>query len=475
MGRILVVDDEETAREELGEALRDAGHTVTGVGDAEAARRCLERESFDVCISDIRLPGADGISLLREIKAQSPGTAVLLITAYGELRTSVEALRLGAVDYIIKPVLFDDILVKVAAAIEHRSLSLEVAALRRRLAVGRGSTRLVGDCPAMRDLKGLVTRLAACDCNVLITGESGTGKELVAQSIHAAGRHAGEPFVAVNCGAISPGLLESELFGHVEGAFTGATETKEGLFTAAREGTLFLDEIGDMPLALQVKILRAVDAREVQPVGSVHRIPVRARLIAATNRDLPAEVRAKRFREDLFYRLSVVEVHCPPLRERQDDLPQLVSHLLARLNGELRMTFVGVAPEAMRRLKAYAWPGNVRELANVLERAMLVAKDHQLIGVEDLPLAIQDAGEDELDLGVDLRAATRRFELRYIERMIRACDGDKREAARHLGIGLSSLYRKQEAGERPSPSLAPSPTPGASPPAPPPSPDDPSP
>ncbi len=451
LGRVLVVDDEETAREELCEALRDAGYAVDSAGDAESALPRLQGASYDVCISDIRLPGSDGIALLREVKTQSPETSVLLITAYGELVTALEAMRSGAADYLLKPILFCEIVRKVAAVIEQRRLAVEVATLRRRLAGCVGSHRLVGDGPAMQAVKDLIAKVGRTGCNVLITGESGTGKELIAETIHASGDHARSPFVPVNCGAISPGLLESELFGHVKGAFTGAVDSKEGLFAAAGDGTIFLDEIGDMPIELQVKLLRVVDSREIQPVGSVRRVPTRARVVAATNKDLAAEVAAGRFREDLFYRLSVVEICCPPLRERREDIPLLVEHLVAKLNGELRRSFAGVDRRAMQMLVGHCWKGNVRELANVLERAMIVSAGDQLILPEDLPQVLREPVGLVPEACVDLREATRRFELAHIDRVVAQCGGDKREAARLLGIGLSSLYRKhtENGSERP--------------------------
>jgi two-component system response regulator PilR (NtrC family) len=440
--RILVVDDEETAREELAEAIRDAGMEVA---TAENGRRGLElagEMAFDVCVTDIRMPEMDGIELLERLRRTSPKTLTIILTAYGALETALAALRTGAADYILKPVIFDDLLHKIRRLLEHRDLEMQVQSLRRTLEGQQIGQSLIGESPSLHRIKKLIAKVGPTRSSALITGESGTGKELVAQAIHAADEQAGrQPFVPFNCAAIPESLVESELFGHVRGAFTGATSTKEGLLRSAGEGSIFLDEVGEMPLAVQAKLLRALDSREIRPLGSVRRVPINARIIAATNKDLTREIEEKRFREDLYYRLAVVEIDVPPLRERKEDLPTLIDHFVVQHGRKLHRTITGVSPRALDILLSHDWPGNVRELANVIERGVILAEGPVIQHV-DLPRGLAARAKEDPVAVTDLRRSTRRFERAHIESVVLACSGDKKEAARRLGISLASLYRK---------------------------------
>ena len=468
--RILVVDDEPAIRAELEEALQESGFTTASAGDGRAAAALARQQAFDLCVSDIRMPVETGIDLLRQLSSDSPETMVMLMTAHGELATAVEALRLGAVDYLLKPFRNEELLAKVRRLADHRRLIVENRNLRRlvELAAARDGT-IVGDGPAMRRVHAIVERVASLPTHVLITGESGTGKDLVARAIHARGSRASAPFVPINCAAIPEPLLESELFGHVRGAFTGALDNKEGLLRTAGDGTIFLDELGDMPLALQVKLLRAIESREIQPVGSTRRVQIDARIVAATHRDLRAEAAAGRFREDLYYRLAVVELRVPPLRERRDDIPALAQHFLHRYARELGCDVAAIDAAAMDLLVAHDWRGNVRELSNAIERAVIFCSGRS-VTVDDLPDALRDGtnaaeavhdagheaggvasdgvapdGEPAAAVGddaLDLRTATAAFEREHILQVIAQCGGNKRRAARLLGLGVTSLYRK---------------------------------
>lgn len=448
VAHVLVVDDEETVREELCEALRESGYEATGAGDGlTAAKAALER-SYDVCISDIRMPGLDGIGLLKKLGEQSPETMVIMITAYGDLQTAIEAIRLGATDYVLKPLLFEDILSKVARLVEHRRLAHEVRTLRRTASDGvSGLGQMVGESAAMKSIASLIKKVAPTRSNVLITGPSGTGKELIARAIHESSDRASAPFVPINCAAIPETLLEGELFGHVKGSFTGATSNKEGLLKTADEGTIFLDELGELPMSIQAKLLRAIESREIQPVGSVRRVPISARLIAATNKNLEKEIEAGRFREDLFYRMAVVEVPVPPLSERREDIPALVQHFVRKYSRELHRECAGVEPDALAVLMGYEWRGNIRELENTIERAMILA-DGDRIRLEDLPEMIKNSAPIDPDRCLDLAQATHQFEQQHICRVIDSCGGDKRLAASRLGVSLSSLYRKLDLSGR---------------------------
>ncbi|MFO0985096.1 MAG: sigma-54 dependent transcriptional regulator [Planctomycetota bacterium] len=438
--RVLVVDDEPAIRAQLEESLQEAGYETAGASDgAEAAKLALER-SFDLCLSDIRMPAMGGIELLKRLGDTSPETMFILMTAFAGVDTAIEALRLGAVDYLLKPFKHEELIAKVKRLAEHRRLVLENRNLRRTLEAGAPSGIIAGS-PAMKRVLETVDQIASLPSNVLITGESGTGKDLVARAIHERGSRARLPFVPINCAAIPEALLESELFGHTKGAFTGAVENKEGLLKTAAEGTIFLDELGDMPLSIQAKLLRAVESREIHPVGSTRRIQIQARILAATNRDLRAEAAAGRFREDLYYRLAVVEIHVPPLRERREDIPLLANHFVETYARELGRDVRGIDRDALRQLAGHEWRGNVRELSNAIERAVIFAAKQQLAAT-DLPDPVRAAAPRDAEYSQNLREATADFERAHILRVIEQCGGNKRKAARLLGLGVTSLYRK---------------------------------
>jgi two-component system response regulator PilR (NtrC family) len=438
---ILVADDEPGVRESLAEVLRDAGYTVRTAADGAAALAALDEQEFSVVVTDLRMPGADGLSVLRRAHDVSPQTVVLVMTAHGSVETAVEALRVGAADYLLKPVVFEDMLAKVERALEHRQVAWQAQMLRRQVDAHYDVEGLVGTSAAMREVHELIKKVAPTQSTVLITGESGTGKEVVARAIHALSAVAGRIFLPVNCAAIPENLLESQLFGHVRGAFTGAVTAQEGLFARARGGTIFLDEIGDMPLGLQSKLLRAIEAKEILPVGATQPITVDVRLIAASNRDLEHMANEGQFREDLYYRLNVINVQLPPLRERREDIPSLVEYLIRRHNRDMKRVYRGADHGTMKVLMAQPWKGNVRELDNVIEHAMILGGG-EWITPQDLPRALRDRDDALPPVGDDLREALRAYERMHIEGVLRRCDNDKRQAADRLGLSLSSLYRK---------------------------------
>ncbi len=437
---ILLADDEATFRETFAKVLEEEGMIVTAVGDGKAAIDAVMKHSYAVAILDIQMPGANGIKVLREIARIRPETRVIMITAYGTVEMAVEAIKLGACDYVMKPVMFDDVLAKIRQHLKYVELQRENTELKRELDQEFDINRIIGRSRPMQKVFEMIRKVAGTRSNVLITGESGTGKELVARAIHSLGSENPKRFIAVNCGAIPENLLESELFGHKKGSFTSAYEDKKGLFESARNGTLFLDEIGHMALNCQVKLLRAVEHRQIMPVGSTEPIDIDLRMIAATNRDLLDEINEGRFREDLYYRMNVVGIHLPPLRERKEDIPLLVEHFVAKYNAEMGKNCTGVTDEVMRMLVSYEWKGNIREMQNVIERAVIFAEE-DVIRPADIGLMGSKVVslEQESD---NLQQAIRSFERQQIVRILNKHDGNKAEAASALGIGLSSLYRK---------------------------------
>jgi two-component system response regulator PilR (NtrC family) len=438
---ILIADDEPGVRESIAEVLRDAGHVVETAPDGSAALAALEQHDFAIVITDLRMPGADGLTVLRRTREIAPQAVVLVMTAHGSVDTAVEALRAGASDYILKPVLFDDLLAKVQRLLEYRQLAWQAQQLRHEVEGGYDFEQLVGKSALMREVFHLLRKVAPTGSTVLITGESGTGKEIVARAVHHFSQVANRIFLPVNCAAIPESLLESQLFGHVRGAFTGAVTSQEGLFARARGGTIFLDEIGDMPIGLQSKLLRAIEAKEILPVGATQPITVDVRVLAASNRDLRKCADEGTFREDLYYRLNVVEIHLPPLRDRREDIPSLVEHLVRRHNRELKRSYRGVDNATLKLLVSLPWKGNVRELDNVIEHAMILGNG-EWITVEDLPRTVREANATLPPVGDDLREALRAYERIHIETVLRRTGGDKRQAADLLGVSLSSLYRK---------------------------------
>jgi DNA-binding NtrC family response regulator len=436
---LLVVDDEPLIRESLAEFLTQEGFAVTACGCAEEALVRARQTCFDVALCDVQLPGMDGLELLDRLLKISPETSVLLITAYGTVESAVAAFQRGAHGYLMKPILLDEVLAKIRRLLEYRSLARDNQWLRRELNRTQQADFVVGHSPAMKRVMTIVRKVAPTPSTVLLVGESGTGKELLALAIHRHAANAAGRFLAVNCAAIPNDLLENQLFGHRKGAFTGADRDQAGVFVHAAGGTVFLDEIGELPSATQAKLLRAIEQKEVLPVGANEPVAVEARILAATNKNLAREVEAGRFREDLYYRLNVVTITLPPLRERREDIPELVEHLLARHARTLNKRLTGVSHEAMQILLACPWRGNIRELDNALQRAAILGEG-PLLTPEDLPPDLAPRTDDP-NLVDDLGEAVRRFEKLHIERILRRCP-DKKEAARRLGVGLSSLYRR---------------------------------
>ncbi len=442
-GAILVAEDEAAIRESLTEVLKDEGYAVTAAADGTAAFSALDGQEFDLVISDLRMPGADGLAVLTHTREVAPQTLVLLMTAHATVETAIEALQRGAQDYLLKPLNFDDVLHKIDHLLRHRQVAWENQLLRGQVARLWDFDNLIGRSLAMREVMHLVQRVAPTKSTVLITGESGAGKEVVARAIHHFSEQRDRIFLPVNCGAIPEHLLESQLFGHLRGSFTGAVNNQEGLFARARGGTIFLDEIGDLPLGLQVKLLRAIEQKEILPVGATTPSKVDVRILAATNLHLAKAVEEGKFREDLYYRLNVVGIEIPPLRERREDIPPLVEHFVRMHNRELKRSFKGVDGTTMKILLSSAWKGNVRELDNVIEHAMILGEG-DWITAADLPRAMKADATIPIAPSDDLREALRSYEKAHIQAVLSKVDQDKKTAAEVLGVSLSSLYRKIE-------------------------------
>ena len=449
--RILVVDDERSMQEFLEIFLRGEGYEVTTAGDVAAARALIESDEFDVVITDIQMPGGSGLDLLHAARDASPDAMVIMITAYASTETAIAAMKDGAYDYLTKPFRVDEIRLVVEKALEKKSLSRENRRLRTELRSRSRSRRVIGNSAAMQRVFDLVSQVADSRANVLVTGESGTGKEMIARAIHEMSERRDGPFIVVNCAAIPENLLESELFGHVRGAFTGALHNKEGLFELADGGTLFLDEVGDLPLPLQVKVLRAIQEKSFRRVGGTHDQKVDARIVSATNRRLEEEVAGARFREDLYYRLNVIEIPLPPLRERKDDVALLVDHFIEKYARELGKDVKGMSDEALAKVLAYRFPGNVRELENVIERAAALTRG-PVIQVESLPRSLLEREEPEPAAripreGVHLDRLMEEYERSLILEALRPAGGVKKKAAKLLGISFRSLrYRLEKLG-----------------------------
>ncbi|NOX38651.1 MAG: sigma-54-dependent Fis family transcriptional regulator [Calditrichaeota bacterium] len=439
--RILIVDDEKTIRDTLSTVLEEEGFQTDVAESGEVALQKIQERDFDLVITDLRMPGMGGLELLEKIKLMAPQTSVMIITAYGSLESAIQALRLGAYDYIVKPLDFDDVLLRIKRLMEHRELVQENKILREAVEEKYSFSNIIGESPAMKRVYRMIQKVSRTKGNVLITGKSGTGKELVARAIHFNSPRKNKPFVAINCGAIVDTLMESELFGHKKGAFTGATQDKDGYFKVADGGTLFLDEVGEIPLHLQVKLLRAIETGEITPVGATEPIHVDVRIIAATNRDLAREVEKGTFREDLYYRLNVIEIKLPSLSERKEDIPLLVHHFIEKYNRELNRHIRGVDNETMKILMNYEWKGEIRELENVIERALILAEG-DIITPQDLPANLVRDAQYLEDTPTTLKQAMAQFEKEHIRKILRETGGDKEKAAQLLGIGLSSLYRK---------------------------------
>jgi DNA-binding NtrC family response regulator len=449
-GTILVADDDAVARDLLVEALRKEGYQVEAVADGAQAIERGRQKRFDVVLTDIRMGSVDGLEVLREFKQLSPDTPIVLLTAFGSMEGAIEAIKQGAYDYLAKPFKKEEIKLVVRRSLDHARLVRENARFREELGERQDLSPLVGSSPLMLEVYKLVARVSTGKSTVLLEGESGTGKELIARAVHANSPRRERLFVPVNCAALPDTLLETELFGHEKGAFTGAAGVKQGLFETAHEGTIFLDEIGDMGLSLQVKLLRVIQEQEVRRVGGTGSIKVDVRIVAATNRDLASLVKEGRFREDLFYRLNVVRIGLPPLRERREDITMLAHHFLQKFSGGTTSQITGFVPDALELLQRYHWPGNVRELENAIERAVSLSHG-PLVLPDDLPDTIRNAGamscDDTVGKGSGKEEALLTLDevqKRHLMRVLRETGGNKARAAKILGIDRRTLYRMAE-------------------------------
>lgn len=440
--KILVVDDEEIIRDSLFYILEKEGYHVDKAENGKAAYDKLLVSNFDLVITDIEMPIMKGTELLEKIKTFNVQTSVIIITAFGSLDTAISALRNGASDYILKPVEFDELLIKAKRLFEVRDLLLENKVLREEIHRKYDFENIIGKSNNIKRVYEMIEAVAETDSTVLISGNSGTGKELVARALHYKSHRKNKPFIAVNCGAISENLIESELFGHKKGAFTGAIADKEGYMKAANGGTLFLDEISEMPPQLQVKLLRAIQEKEYTPVGTTVSMPVNARFIATTNRNLEEEVKEGRFREDLYYRINVVDIHLPSLKEREEDIPLLADHFLNKYRKELNKNIKGIDADAMRAIINHEWKGEVRELENIIERAVIFCKG-DLITLQELPLSFKPKSDSaDFSYSGSLDDSVRKFERDFILRALENNDNNKEKTADALKVGLSTLYRK---------------------------------
>ena len=451
---LLIVDDERANLDSLERIFSREGYRTHLAGDGQAALDLLRREPVDVVLTDLMMPGLSGAELLRAVRAVAPEVEVVLMTAFGTVEAAVAAMKDGAYDFLTKPLKRHAVLKSVAQALEKRRLVQENRSLKARLA-GLGQTPIVGQSPPLRATLDVIRQAAPSSATVLLLGESGTGKELFARALHEHSGRAAGPFVAINCGAIPESILESELFGYERGAFTGAVQRKEGRFERASGGTLFLDEVGELSLAMQVKLLRALQESEIERLGGTAPVRIDVRVVAATNQDLSARVREGRFREDLFYRLNVIQVTLPPLRDRPEDVPLLADHFLGRFAAKNGKTVRGFTSRALDALERHSWPGNVRELENAVERAVVLSKAEE-IDIDDLPEAVRQSaalrgagassalGLDGRTLVIPLGSTMEEIELRVIRETLRQTKGDKNLAAQLLGIAARTIYRKLE-------------------------------
>jgi len=442
---ILIVDDEKAQRDMVCGFLRKEGFQVLGAANGQEALEILRSRSIDMVLSDFRMPGLSGLELLQSARKINPETPVVIVTAYGTVDSAVQAMKEGAYDYLTKPIQLDELLQLIRRIEERQHLVREVKELKEKLLERFRFDNIVGSSGKMQEVLGLVARVAPSDSTVLIRGESGTGKELIAKALHYNSPRSRGPFIKVNIAALPETLLESELFGHEKGAFTGAVEMRRGRFEAAHGGTLFLDEIGDLSPSLQVKLLRVLQEREFERLGSTRPIQVDIRILAATNRNLEKAVQEKQFREDLYYRLNVVPIFLPPLRERREDIPDLLDHLLRKFSQAQRKKVEGISREALDLLLKYSYPGNVREMENLIERAVILTR-HNVIGPEDLPAYLRESPITELpgraDTGKSLTGAVEQLETQMIRRALEAHGGVQVRAAEELGISERVLRYK---------------------------------
>ena len=450
--RILVVDDEESIREFLEIMLKKEGYETTCAEDGQIALDTLKKKSFDLVISDLQMPNVTGLELLKQVKGSYPDLTFMMITAFGTTETAVEAMKLGAYDYITKPFKIDEVRINIANALRSKSLETENRQLKKELTREYNFQNLVGNSEAMHKVFDMIKRVSETPTNVLVTGESGTGKEMVAKAIHYNGPLKEKPFVPVNCGAIPETLIESEMFGHKKGSFTGAVSDKAGLFETADGGTLFLDEIGELPATVQVKLLRAIQERVVRRVGAVEDTAINVRIIAATNRNLEDMVEKDTFRQDLYYRLNVINIQSPPLRERLEDIPILASHFLKKYNERLGKGIQSISAEAIDILKKYDYPGNVRELENIIERTVALEGGASILP-ESLPPIVNTpsgrklASPHDIEItseGLDLDKVMAQIEKELIIKAIHTADGIKKKAAKLLNISFRSMRYRVE-------------------------------
>lgn len=440
--KVLVVDDDLEMCGLLSDVLRGEGFSVHTLNDSLEASQWLKKEDFDVIITDLKMKGLKGLDLLEEAKQVAPLTPVIIITAFGTIESAIKAMKMGAYDYITKPFQMDELTIIVKKALENRLLKKEVIRLKKEVESRYHFHRLIGKSPPMQKIYDLIERISDTSSNVLITGESGTGKELVAKAIHYNGVRKEGRFIAVNCAAIPETLLESELFGYKKGAFTDAKADKKGLIFEAHEGTLFLDEITEMPLTLQAKLLRMIEEKEVRPLGDTNSYPIDVRIISTSNRDIESSIKQGRFREDLYYRLKVIDIEMPPLRERKEDIPLLIQHFIKKFSEEMKKNISGISEETLKRLLNYPWPGNVRELENVIQRAITLTR-YETILLEDLPITLTVEKEESLiEKGAKERYTIDQLEREYIKRVLLEAGGNKSKAAEILGLDRKTLYRK---------------------------------
>jgi two-component system response regulator HydG len=438
---LVIIDDERSVREACREVAQSLGFNAFVADSAEHGYRMIETHGADAVLLDLKLPGADGLQALQEIKARRPDAVVIVVTGYATVQSAVQAMKSGAYDYVTKPFSLEELKLLLDRVAGHLRLKTENRMLREKIKSKQGFGSIIGRAPEMEKLYRIIAKAAQSSHPVLILGESGTGKELVARSIHFSGPFQDKPFIPVDCGSLVPTLIESELFGYVKGAFTGAQQAKDGLLAIAEGGTVFLDEIGELPVDLQAKLLRAIQEKEIRPVGSTKRVPINVRILAATNRDLEQAVAQGSFRRDLYFRLNVLSLRIPPLRERRQDIPVLVEHFLERLNRSSEQPHT-ISDAAMKSMLAYDWPGNVRQLENCLERACALSTGPEL-QIADLPSSITEVsrGMDSPPVGSKILAMSE-VERQTILSAIQQLNGDKLLAARLLGIGKTTLYRK---------------------------------
>jgi two-component system response regulator PilR (NtrC family) len=453
MKKLLIVDDEKSMREFLAIVLRKEGYYVATAADGQTALRLIEQDIFDLVMTDIKMPGMDGLALLRSVKSVSPRTIVLMITAFASTENAVEAMRAGAYDYLTKPFQIDEVKLLIKKALDHRDLEEENRRLKEQFHQLDGFEQIIGRGPGMQKVLELINKVADSNSNVLIFGESGTGKELVARALHSHSRRRDKPFVTINCSALPESLLESELFGHMKGSFTGAVVNKTGLFEVAHEGTIFLDEIGDTSPAIQVKLLRVLQEKEFRRIGGTKDIRVDVRVIAATNKDLGKAVAEGAFREDLYYRLDVIPIPLPPLRERGEDIPVLVEHFLKKYGGVAAVPVTGLAPGALQVLTGHEWRGNVRELEHLIERAVTLAAGPMLTPdllnacLQRPEAAVRAVAEELPPDGIDLEELVGRLERKLLLQALDRSGGVKKRAAELLRLNFRSFrYRLEKYG-----------------------------